>query len=212
MTATQKQIFTDVIQLNPDLSQKDIQEITGKPERTVAYWFSGDRGPDNMSLLLIQRAIEKTCRTLPLDLKRHIFRLYYLPRRWAENNHSGNKEVTIHGERHPRGRPSPLGPFIYNGKTMTLKEIARLSSLSYAGCYARIKKSGAAPRSDVTDIIDGKKNLYLYRKELKTLKEISKASGVNFNTIKSRLRGTDITPGDDITGCVDSGIKRSARP
>lgn len=152
-TYDRKAIFELTVEHNPDLTQKDVREITNKPERTVAYWFAGGLTIDLMSLNLIRYALITSKRNVPRELNRIITNCYQKTTKWSKNNMSSNKKVTYVGEK--KLHNAHLPKFIYENKKMTIAEIADKKGISYQSCYYCLRQSSnLKEESDVTGLIN----------------------------------------------------------
>ena len=159
-------IFTLIKKFNPDLAVVDYMEITGSPPRTVAYWMSGDRAPCDFSLYLIKYALGRACMNIPRELNRHISTKYNRARKWSSNNKSSNSKPVFVGDYAESWKDwdGKAKEYFYNGKLLTIRKISEERNISSDICRARIKKAGLDVGSDVTSIINVKKNARSSRK------------------------------------------------
>lgn len=153
------EIFRLVIKHNQEMTQADIRGITGKPERTVSYWFAEERTPDDMSLYLIRYALMASKRNIPRELDRLIGRMIGKARYWGEKNRSGCEAPTRVGNKKIAAeRQMQKREYIYRGEVMKLPEIAERAGLTSATLLARVVRyKKFPPGSDITEIADRKK-------------------------------------------------------
>ena len=155
-----KLIFKEVIGSNPELGLSEFMGMTKKPERTVAYWLSGDRTPDDISLYQILFALKLSKRKVPRNLYRYINRLMDIPKKWAKRNMSDNEKLEYIGEKIKQTGPGNEWKYLFKDELKSVSDLGKISGLSYHGALLRIKKSKAQPGDDVTDVFLRKKRTH----------------------------------------------------
>lgn len=144
---SQRDIFREILTLNPFLSYTDVMKITSRPERTVYKWMSGESEPDLFSLFLLRSALFVAGMKLPRDIYRCIDLYRSRALAWGHKNSTGDKSESVGDLQRVKKK------FVYAGQLLSTAEIAKASDKNATTVFIKLKQFEVG--ADVTEAVNG---------------------------------------------------------